>query len=99
MCERTSMVAHGTAAAVPRVRAGTPASANAAVASANREPSSLAYAWAMSRVALVVLLALALPADAQPLRPEFPGTHAVVAAGRSHTVEAGAELLSNGGTA
>ena len=61
----------------------------------------MAYACAMRRLAIVFLLglALAVPAGAQSLRPEFPGTHAVVAAGRTYTAEAGAELLSNGGTA
>ena len=55
----------------------------------------------MRRLATVFLLGLtqAAPAGAQSLRPEFPGTHAVVAAGRSYTAEAGAELLSSGGTA
>ena len=61
----------------------------------------MAYACAMRRLATVFLLGLAqaVPAGAQSLRPEFPGTHAVVAAGRTYTAEAGAELLSNGGTA
>lgn len=49
--------------------------------------------------AWLLVLALATPAGAQSLRPEFPGTHAVVAAGRTYTAEAGAELLSQGGTA
>jgi gamma-glutamyltranspeptidase/glutathione hydrolase len=53
----------------------------------------------MSRVALVLMLALALPAGAQSLRPEYPGTHGVVAAGRTYTAEAGAEMLTSGGTA
>ena len=55
----------------------------------------------MHRLATVCLLGLtlAVPAAAQSLRPEFPGTHAVVAAGRTYTAEAGAELLTSGGTA
>jgi len=48
----------------------------------------------------VVLLALSLmPVSAQSLRPEFPGRHGVVSAGRTFTSEAGAELLMQGGTA
>jgi gamma-glutamyltranspeptidase/glutathione hydrolase len=46
-----------------------------------------------------LVLVLAAPVEAQSLRPEFPGTRAVVAAGRTYTTEAGAELLSQGGTA
>jgi gamma-glutamyltranspeptidase / glutathione hydrolase len=34
-----------------------------------------------------------------PLRPEFRGRHAVVAAGRSYTAEAGARLIAEGGNA
>ena len=49
--------------------------------------------------ACLLVLALAAPTGAQSLRPEFTGTHAVVAAGRTYTVEAGAELVSKGGTA
>jgi gamma-glutamyltranspeptidase/glutathione hydrolase len=50
---------------------------------------------------LVVFLLLVLggPVETQSLRPEFPGSRAVVAAGRTYTAEAGAELLSQGGTA
>jgi len=36
---------------------------------------------------------------AAPLRPEFTGTHAVVAAGRSFTADAGARLIEQGGNA
>jgi gamma-glutamyltranspeptidase/glutathione hydrolase len=51
--------------------------------------------------ALACLAALLLPslAPAQSLRPEFPGTHAVVAAGRTYTADAGAEMLAAGGNA
>lgn len=48
------------------------------------------------------MLAARQPDDtlqAQTLRPEFPGTTAVVAAGRTYTVEAGAELITLGGNA
>lgn len=44
-------------------------------------------------------LAGAAIASAQPLRPEFTGTHAVVAAGRTYTVEAGTALIGAGGNA
>jgi len=49
--------------------------------------------------ACVLVLTLVVPTHAQSLRPEFPGTHAVVAAGRTYTAEAGAELITQGGTA
>ncbi len=48
---------------------------------------------------LPLVLSIATPVEAQSFRPEFTGTRAVVAAGRSHTAEAGAELISGGGTA
>ena len=38
-------------------------------------------------------------AAAPPLRPEFTGSRAVVAAGRSFTVDAGARLIDEGGNA
>ncbi len=49
--------------------------------------------------ACALVLALVIPAEAQSLRPEFPGSRAVVAAGRTYTAEAGAELITQGGTA
>lgn len=49
---------------------------------------------------VVALLAASLtPLSAQSLRPEFSGRHGVVAAGRTYTSEAGAELLVQGGNA
>jgi gamma-glutamyltranspeptidase / glutathione hydrolase len=48
---------------------------------------------------LCLMLLAPLPAWAQTLRPEFTGTTAVVAAGRSFTVEAGVELIAGGGNA
>ncbi|MBA2356743.1 MAG: gamma-glutamyltransferase family protein [Acidobacteria bacterium] len=50
-------------------------------------------------VVCVGLLAVAVNLHAQPLRPEFTGTHGVVAAGRTLTVEAGTEMLVRGGNA
>lgn len=50
-------------------------------------------------LAWLLIVGLAVPVRAQSLRPEFPGTRAVIAAGRTYTAEAGAELLSQGGTA
>ncbi|HTV01727.1 MAG TPA: gamma-glutamyltransferase family protein [Luteitalea sp.] len=51
-------------------------------------------------VAVLLLLGLApAAAAAQVLRPEFTGQRAVVAAGRTYTVEAGAEIIAAGGTA
>ncbi len=47
----------------------------------------------------LLTLALVVPAQAQSLRPEFPGSRAVVAAGRTYTAEAGAELIMQGGSA
>ncbi|MBI2222825.1 MAG: gamma-glutamyltransferase [Acidobacteria bacterium] len=47
---------------------------------------------------LVVLLVMSMTASAQ-LRPEFRGRRGVVAAGRSHTAEAGARMMMNGGNA
>ncbi len=49
-------------------------------------------------IALPFVMAAGL-ATAQTLRPEFSGTHGVVAAGRTYTVEAGAEMLARGGNA
>jgi gamma-glutamyltranspeptidase/glutathione hydrolase len=55
----------------------------------------------MPRALLAALLVAVVPAGAaaQSLRPEFSGQHAVVAAGRTYTAEAGAELIGTGGTA
>ena len=54
----------------------------------------------MTRASIAVMVLMtAGPAAAQALRPEFSGTHAVVAAGRTYTVEAGAEMLAAGGNA
>ncbi len=54
----------------------------------------------MTRAAIALMvLAAADPAAGQALRPEFSGTQAVIAAGRTYTVEAGAELIAMGGTA
>ncbi len=48
---------------------------------------------------LPLALSIAAPVQAQSFRPEFTGTRAVVAAGRSYTADAGAELIGQGGTA
>ncbi|BCS31181.1 gamma-glutamyltranspeptidase [Luteitalea sp. TBR-22] len=53
----------------------------------------------LTAIASVAALLVSAAAPAQPLRPEFPGTHAVVAAGRTYTAEAGAEMLAGGGNA
>jgi gamma-glutamyltranspeptidase / glutathione hydrolase len=50
-------------------------------------------------VGSLLALVLAVPGHAQSLRPEFAGTHAVIAAGRTYTAEAGAELIDRGGNA
>lgn len=63
--------------------------------------AAVPYAWRMRRVTVVFLLTLglAVPGMAQSFRPEFTGTHAVVAAGRSYTADAGAEVMGAGGNA
>ena len=55
----------------------------------------------MSRFVRACVLALGAAAagHAQSLRPEFSGAQAVLAAGRTYTVEAGAELVTSGGNA
>jgi gamma-glutamyltranspeptidase / glutathione hydrolase len=55
----------------------------------------------MPRLAIAfALVATCTPTiHAQSLRPEFPATHAVVAAGRTFTADAGAEVIQAGGNA
>ena len=78
-----------------------PKSASRALARRGRDSDTLR----MPRVLLAALLAVVVPAvvpagpAAQTLRPEFSGRHAVVAAGRTYTAEAGAEVIGIGGTA
>jgi gamma-glutamyltranspeptidase/glutathione hydrolase len=53
-------------------------------------------------VALATVIGAALvaaPAAEAQLRPEFRGRHAVIAAGRSYTAEAGARMIAKGGNA
>jgi gamma-glutamyltranspeptidase/glutathione hydrolase len=54
--------------------------------------------WRRAGLAGLLIIMANLSAGAQ-LRPEFRGRHAVVAAGRSYTAEAGARLIREGGNA
>ena len=63
-----------------------------------REHSRTVPRAAMAALVVTANLALAGGAGAQ-LRPEFRGRHAIVAAGRSYTAEAGARMILDGGNA
>jgi gamma-glutamyltranspeptidase/glutathione hydrolase len=51
------------------------------------------------RACVLLTAALAVSAAAWPIRPEVVARHGVVAAGRSHTADAGAQVLAAGGNA
>lgn len=55
--------------------------------------------WSQTAIALACAYSLAPAGSAAPLRPEFTGTHAIVAAGRTYTVDAGATIIAQGGNA
>src|SRR5512132_3538493 len=60
------------------------------------------HSWKIHRVATVATVGMIIVAGAPltaQLRPEFRGRHAVVAAGRSYTAEAGARMIAQGGNA
>ena len=50
-------------------------------------------------LAAIAGLGTAAAAGAAPLRPEFRGRHAVIAAGRSYTADAGVRMIAAGGNA
>ncbi len=64
-----------------------------------RVPGTGGRVRGIAYVGIALMVLAAGPVAAQVLRPEFAGAQAVIAAGRTYTVEAGAELIAQGGNA